>query len=198
MLGFLLPLAGKLGISKGVLIAISVAVVAVIFGLFIWSWDARGNKITKLQAEIAVLNDTVIVERANTQIAIAGRDIAVSRLAETNQVAVGLSALSGEARNVSPSNNAPLAPVLRNVLIGLDGIASGMRNGTQAPATGVRPRTTTVPSNVPRRAPGARPQNSNPARSSYFPTGAILGLGELFGKPSLSQNVPTASQNYRG
>jgi len=110
--------------------------VALAFGLLIWSWDSRGHALDQANKRIADLSAEVIAERTNAEIAKIGMDEAFARATELNASRITYNTITETIKNAPVTKDGPVAPVLRETLDAIRAI-----NGPAAADPGVRPNT---------------------------------------------------------
>lgn len=105
------------------------ALCAIGMGLFAWSWHARGIEIIEQQQTIATLQANLIVAQKEKTIMTIGEGITDDRAKDRSVRDTTITTITEGARNAPPSSDAPLAPVMLDML---DALAR-LRTGKPAP-----------------------------------------------------------------
>lgn len=94
------------------------AVVAAL-GVLIWSWDARGKQIDTLNQVNATLQANLATQQELAERNAQTVTVMTERLQAHTKQATKLATLSSEIAHAPVSNDGPIAPVLRDALVGL-------------------------------------------------------------------------------
>lgn len=97
-------------------------VVAIAIGIFVWSWDARGKQVLVLQQQSATLKANIVTIQAEADMRAAADADAAAYAAAAAKKNITINQISQDAHNAKPSDDAPIAPVLRHSLDAVAGL----------------------------------------------------------------------------
>jgi hypothetical protein len=97
-------------------------VVALAISLFVLDWQHRGAEITSLTAQNSTLQQDLAVEKQKEALAAAAQVVLSTRVAAAGKERGLTNALADKASKASASEDAGVAPVLRDTLSGLRGL----------------------------------------------------------------------------
>jgi hypothetical protein len=104
-------------------------VVALAISLFVLDWQHRGAEITSLTAQNSTLQQDLAVEKQKEALAAAAQVVLDARTTAAGKERGLTNALANKASGAPASENAGVAPVLRDTLSGLRGLHISVNSG---------------------------------------------------------------------
>jgi len=95
---------------------------AVALGVFVWSWDSRGKQIDSLEESVATLNANLTDAKRMLDLEKQASVVATNRITDAANQQIAIDHITQEAQNADPSEDGPVAPVLRATLDALAGL----------------------------------------------------------------------------